>query len=395
MRAACPPIGPKLGYYVLEGLNALATTWYFYYLYFFTEKTFGFTKVQNLWLAAGLGLAYGISCTVGGRVAQRRGYFPALRFGWALMAAAILAGAWTQGLPAHLGLMLLATFGMAFTWPSLEALVSEGEARRPLQRNLGVYNLVWGGAGAVAYFSGGAMVKALGFRSIFLVPATIHLLQIAMTFALKPPARHMPVEDEDAEFTAEHEREMKRSPVSPKRFLNMAWLANPFAYLAINTVVAVIPALAARLGLSVAAAGVFCSVWFFVRTAGFGLLWLWPGWHYRFRWLVWAYVVMTASFVVLLVVPNLWVLLAAQVVFGLSLALIYYSSLYYSMDVGDTKGEHGGFHEAMIGLGSGIGPAIGAMGAHFFPNVAGAGAGAVGALLAVGLAGLLWLRWKK
>ncbi len=39
----------------------------------------------------------------------------------------------------------------------------------------------------------------------------------------------------------------------------------------------------------------------------------------------------------------------AQIAFGISVGLIYYSSLFYSMDVGETKGEHGGLHEAMIG----------------------------------------------
>jgi len=33
----------------------------------------------------------------------------------------------------------------------------------------------------------------------------------------------------------------------------------------------------------------------------------------------------------------------------------------YSMDVGETKGEHGGLHEAMIGAGMCLGPAVGAL----------------------------------
>src|SRR6185503_20347508 len=95
---------------------------------------------------------------------------------------------------------------------------------------------------------------------------------------------------------------------------------------------------------------------------------LWPGWHYRFRWLAAAYVTMTSSFVTLLLAPNLWLVIAAQIAFGLALGLIYYSSLYYSMDVGETKGEHGGFHEAMIGLGSCAGPAVGAASLYFAPG---------------------------
>ncbi|HEY0550929.1 MAG TPA: hypothetical protein VGF13_15095, partial [Verrucomicrobiae bacterium] len=170
----------------------------------------------------------------------------------------------------------------------------------------------------------------------------------------------------------------------------------PFAYLAINTVVAVIPTLAHRLELTVVQAGVFCSVWLFVRTGSFLLMWLWPGWHYRFGWLLAAFVTLAASFVTMLMAGDLWTVVAAQVGFGLALGLIYCSSLYYSMDVGTaSKGEHGGFHEAMIGTGSFAGPAIGAAGAYFFPKAADASTWTPAGLLVIGLAGLVWLRFRR
>jgi len=42
----------KIGYFVLEGLNSFATVYYFYYLYFFMQKAFGFGNKANLALAA-------------------------------------------------------------------------------------------------------------------------------------------------------------------------------------------------------------------------------------------------------------------------------------------------------------------------------------------------------
>jgi MFS family permease len=175
-----------------------------------------------------------------------------------------------------------------------------------------------------------------------------------------------------------------------------AWLANAFAYLAINTVVAVIPTLAHRLQLTVVQASVFCSIWLFVRTGSFLLMWLWPGWHSRFRWLLTSYVMLAASFVTMLVSGSLWAVIAAQVAFGLALGLIYCSSLYYSMDAGSaSKGEHGGLHEAMIGAGSFAGPAIGAAGVHFFPTAVHASTWTPAGLLVLGLAGLMWLRFRR
>ena len=392
------PGNHKLGLFVLEGLNSFGTTLYFYYVYFFAEKQFGFSKLQNLLLAAALGLTYGIASIIGGRFAQRRGYFVALKVGYLVMALMMGWGAFAEGLGLHLVIMFVGVFGMALTWPALEALTSENESRRGLQRCVGIYNLVWGGLGAVAYFCGGTIIEATDFRGMFFVPAVIHVIQLAGAIWIErraPKESHLTQSISAKNAEEGHDYEHVRSPVSPQTFLRMAWLANPFGYLAINTVVAVMPALAQRLSLTVKEAGIVCSIWLFVRTGSFLLLWLWPGWHYRFRWLIAAYVAMTISFVMLLLGPSLWLIILAQVVFGLALGLIYYSSLYYSMDAGDTKGEHGGFHEAMIGAGSFAGPAIGAATLYFLPRYSSSSTWAVMLLLSAGFAGLLWLRHRR
>jgi predicted MFS family arabinose efflux permease len=184
-------------------------------------------------------------------------------------------------------------------------------------------------------------------------------------------------------------------PVSPQTFLRMVWLAIPFSYIGITTVIAIIPALAKTLGLSTAQAGLFCSIWMFVRLGTFVGLWQWTGWHYRFRWLVGAFVGLTAGFSLLLLSTNVGLLVAAQAAFGVSVGLIYYSSLFYSMDVGETKGEHGGLHEAMIGAGICLGPAVGALSLCLAPDSPNVGIYTVTALLACGLAGLIGLRVRR
>lgn len=385
-------------YFALESLNSLATTFYFYYIYFFTGRQFGFQNPQNLALAAALGLCYGISSIIGGRLCQRRGYLTALKFGLGVMFLSIAAGA--IGLPqwAHLALFFVGNFGMALTWPPLEALVSEEQPPAMLQRNIGMYNILWAAFGALGYFAGGALIRAWGFRAMFILPAAIQLLQFAIVVWVErrlPRQAHTAPAAVASEPDVESDTEKLRSPVPPQTFLRMAWLANPFAYLAINTVVALIPGIALRLGLSLMWAGFVGSIWQFVRTAGFASLWLWNGWHYRFRWLAAAFIGMSVSFVAMLIAPNVAVLIAAQVVFGLGLALIYYSSLYYSMHVGEAKGEHGGMHEAMIGAGCCAGPAVGAFTLHYLPQYPNSGTLAVGTLLLGAYGGLMWLRYRR
>jgi MFS family permease len=121
---------------------------------------------------------------------------------------------------------------------------------------------------------------------------------------------------------------------------------------------------------------------------------VWPGWHYRFRWLLTAFLAMIASFIVILLSPNVWTLVVAQIVFGFAVCLIYYSSLFYSMDAGVSQGKGGGIHEAAIGLGIFLGPTAGAAGLYFFKQYPTAGIWNITALLTLGLLLFLLVRIK-
>jgi predicted MFS family arabinose efflux permease len=173
----------------------------------------------------------------------------------------------------------------------------------------------------------------------------------------------------------------------------MAWLANPFAYIAIQTLIAVIPGIAHKFNLSPMFAGFICTLWCFVRLGAFIALWHWTKWHYKFDWLATSFAILILSFATILMSPTLTVLIIAQIFFGAAIGLIYYSSLFYSMDAGDTKSEHGGIHEAAIGAGNCIGPAVGALSLQFLPQYQNSSAIAVSVLLLCGFGGLIGI-WK-
>jgi predicted MFS family arabinose efflux permease len=383
----------KTGYFILEGLNSFATVYYFYYFYFFMQTEFGYGNRANLVLAAMNGAIYAVMAWQGGNFAQRFGYFPALKAGFAIMVVALATGSQLHSAAGHVVIMAVTVVGMCFTWPTLEALVSEGETRAGVQRMVGIYNLTWAGTGALAYFSGGAMLEKLGPSSMFYVPAAIVVIQLGLTLWLESQARQAATASRPTPVPAAPDPH-PHSAARTKVFLRLAWLANPFAYIAINTIIAVIPGVAKRLELSTMVAGFCCSLWCFARVGAFFLLWHWDGWHYRFRWLLVAYLVMIGGFAAILTAPSLAVLVLVQIVFGGAIGLIYYSSLFYSMDLGDTKGEHGGIHEAVIGLGNLAGPAAGAASLYFLPQYANSGTVAVSGLLLLGLGGLLAI-WRK
>jgi MFS family permease len=377
------------GVFLLEALNSLGTGFYFNYLFFFLKSQFAFTSTQNLLVCAVNGLIFAPCALYGGRFGQRHGYMNALALGSIVMLVCLVTSAFLTTVPALLIAMGLWTFGMCFTWPNLEALASDKQDPAKLRKSLGIYNVVWSGFNAIAYFSGGAVAEALGWKSIFWVPAIIHAVQLAIVISLKPAWNAIwaaPVKATGHIYEAH--------PQGPA-FLKMAWIANPFAYIAINSIIPLIPDVANKLELSPKFAGFFCSIWFFSRMGTFAVLALWPGWHYRFGYLLLSFIGMILSFGAILLLDNLWGLIAVQIVFGWCIGLIYYSSLYYSMHVGATKGEHGGIHEAVIGLGVFAGPAIGAGSIALFPGEKASGVIGVTIALTVGLVTLLMVRNRR
>jgi len=390
----------KAGYFVLTWLNIYAVAYYFNYLFFHLRDDFGFGNRQNLLFAALNGLIYIPASWFGGRFAQRFGYFTALKIGCGVMAVLLGLGAALPGLTAAMVIMCLWTVAVCFTWAPLEALASHGEDRPGLARIVGVYNVVWSGGAAVAYFTGGVLQQTIGRTSIYWLPALIHAVQFLLLLWLERAARTGSNHEIPGEASVNVTPDFAQHCVSiatAKSFLRMAWLANPFAYIAMNTVIPLIPDLAARFKLSTAMAGFVASVWMFARLAAFAVLWHWTAWHYRFGWLLASYLVMIGSFAALLLAPSLLVIVAAQVAFGFAVGLIYYSSLFYSMDVGsESQGEHGGYHETLIGLGIFLGPAVGATTGYLAPAVQRLDVTAVSAVLVMGLAGLLAVRrsWR-
>jgi predicted MFS family arabinose efflux permease len=402
----------KKYFFLLATLNTLATTWYSNYIFFFLRDNFGFRNQENLWVSALYGLIYIPAAVQCGKFAQRRGGVTSLKVGFGGLTLAMIAGALLRGtIPGNLCVLVAYTAVLLFIWPALEALVSENETQAGVQHNVGIYNASWASGAAIAYFVGGSLYDRLGPTAVFWVPAGIFALQftIAVWLGVKK-GRGSGGEGERAGETSDFAKASTDRPalpghpeerafhqkIPPQRFLQMAWLANPFAYVAINTVIAVMPGIANKLALSPTRAGLFCSVWMFGRLATFILLWQWRGWHYRFRWLLSAFLLLIGSFMLLLLANQLWLVVLAQAFFGFAVGLIYYSSLFYSMDVGgETQGEHGGLHEAAIGIGIFAGPAVGAAALKWLPAHSNNGVFAVSALLVCGLVGLIGLRLKK
>ena len=346
----------KAGYYFLEGTNSFAAAFYFNHSLFHLRDHHGFTQLDTLWLLAGFGTIYAICSALSGRFAHRYGYFTSLAVGFGGLMLANGVGCVWQALVGQIVALGIWSVAVCFTWPTLEALCSEFETPDRLPDRLGLYNVVWSVLQAVGVAAGGIVVTLLGAKALYLVPMAIHggqLLQL-------PRLRRKRMA-----YIATHHPGTDKPPIhppgGPAHFQTLAWIANPLAYMAANVLTASLPTMALRLHLTQAEAGVWLGVWNWVRSLTFLGLWYWAGWHYRFRLFLTASLAVCGGFLTMMLARSLPVMLAGELGFGLGIALIYYSSIFYAMDGSDSHGESGGTHEALIGLGLGGGPALTAL----------------------------------
>ena len=376
----------KVLFYLIEFINCYAAVYYSCFLFFFLRRTFGFGGVENLLTAAIGGFVYIFAAWQGGKLADRYGCIRMLYVGSCGVILSLASGLLFTSPTAQIAVYCSWTAGICLMWPALEALISE-RAGASLPKMVGIYNITWAAGGAVGYFTAGMLIEKLGMESVFWLPLGLTVIELALI----PCAARCLKKESDLQCY-EAPLAPVSDPTDTKLFLRMAWIANPFSYVAINTVIPLIPSIAEKLDLSTGMAGIVCSIWMFARLAAFAALWQWTGWHYRFRWLAGSFMLMIFCFFGVLLSGSMGLLLIAQVGFGLSIGLIYYSSLYYSMNVTENHGSNAGVHEAMIGAGLFVGPAFGAAALYLVPTAIGIGAWSVGGLLCAGFSGLLFVR---
>jgi len=380
-----PVSAPKGLIFSLELINCFAAVYYSNFLFFYMKIRFGFGEFENFLLAALNGAIYVVASWKCGEFAQRRGYHFSIYIGLLLFALAMAMGLFFHTAYAQIFVFALWTVAVCFIWPAIEAIVCEGSGNK-LPDMVGFYNITWAGGGAIAYFTAGMLLERFGLQSLFWIPLGLVTLEaVLLTFVVTlKTAKPLPIV---STLNVQH----KERPLNARHFMHLAWLANPLSYVAINTVIPLVPSLSAKLGLSTGTAGIVCSIWMFARLGTFIVLWKWTGWHYRFRWLVVSFFTLVGCFTLLVAAASVPLLLVAEIGFGLSTGLIYYSSLYYSMNASEEKGAHGGLHEAMIGAGLFLGPACGAGALVLLPATGNAGAWSVTGLLTIGFSVFLWM----
>ena len=368
-----PHVPPARLMYTVEGLASVGGNLIQVGIFFYTNRRFGWGARENLTLAAVQGIVYVCGALLAHGVSSRIAPRTVLATVYALLAGIALSTLLTSSPAAMVAAVLAYTALIAVSWPVLESLVSTGLDAHALARRIAIYNVVWAGTGAATLAVNGAIIDYWP-GGVFVVTAIVHGVSALLMLFGSAPLRGGGETGESAPSSTAHvdpEPELLRVRTLA---LWLSRISMPASYALIYALSALLPSLGPIQRIPTWAATLVGSAWLVSRWLAFLMLGFSPWWHTRPRALLVAAWLMLAGFAGVgwqpstvigagengLTIDIAWLVLC-QVVIGFSIGLIYSASLYFGMVLSEGSTEHSGYHEALIGLGSILGPGAGAI----------------------------------
>jgi MFS family permease len=361
MHAASHTESPRslrlLDYCIVQGVSSFAFTLLIMCIFFWTRTRYGFSHAENLSLGALGGGIYMLSARYGGILGDRLGYNRVIAAALACAGLCLLGGwfwPWRYAPFVMHGAYVLC---MAAIWPSLEAAVLHVPGSLSMPKRLGIYNMIWSSTAALGFFVGGFLF-AWTPSAVVWVPGLLHLGSIGWMALHYRPRSRMGA----AAMDLPH-RGAEEAPERKRLFTYMSWNANTLAYFMVGAFSALTPFLGERLGVAPSTAIWIACTPLLARAVSFLVFWLWESWHYHMAWSLAALWLAPCGLALLFFGPSVPLVLTGAVAFGLAVGLSYYTSIYYTLDFNTNKGEGGGRHESLIGMGMLVGPLAGALAA--------------------------------
>jgi hypothetical protein len=380
--------------FIIEGIASIGATLLTVGIFFFTEDVFRWDLKRNFLLACGQGAVYVVGALGANRIAERFGRRRALIVLSTAVAAVTCLPLIKASPPVVVGVLLSYNVLMGAYWPLMESIVSSDADAREMSRRLGTYNLVWAGTGALAVAVNGTIIHWWA-PGVFMTAAVMHAVGAVMLALLVSPSAPRGRNAEAASHGPAHEEPEPELLAQRRLAMWLSRISLPATYMVIYAIAAMMPLLPSMQELSTSTKTVVGSMWLVTRWITFWLLGATVFWHTRPRLLLWAACGMFVAFLGVAIRPSdlfpaadlpgafdLFSMLLWQGLLGVALGMIYSGSLYFGMVLSEGSTEHGGYHEALIGLGSILGPGVGLI--AMTVSAAGIRAGIAGVATVVG-----------
>jgi hypothetical protein len=253
-----------------------------------------------------------------------------------------------DGLVSAAACAVVASVGLAVFWPALMAWTGATSDEGSIHRRLSAFNLTWGVSICLAPYPAGALFE-WSPRAPFYLTAVGGAVAAGLAWML--PAR-------GADDHAGAPPGATPGGTRAERYLAVGWLATLVSYALLGVHRDILPKFAEGAGLGADSLGALMTVRYGAQALMFHLCGRWTGWRFSHRWLLWPQALALATFLVLPVATTPVGLALIYLVCGAFSGLVYFASLYHSVLSPAHRDRRAGFHEAMVGVGNFVGPAL-------------------------------------
>ena len=247
--------------------------------------------------------------------------------------------------------------GMALFWPTYEAWLAEREGAGDLIRRITTFNLFW-----TVGITIGPMISSYLYKGTS--PVLTFYLAGGFSLINWITLESQTLVNRKNLRSSEHLVLIEAPPHAAHHiYLRIARIANFASWFSLGIVRHIAPKLTVEAGIPAMAFGNLMLVMGTTQLIGF--LWLGTNraarWHYRLPPLIGVQLLAIIAFLAIALMPHGLYWTCAFAAIGLSGAVTYFSSMYYSLHAQKDKGNKSGMHEAVLGSGLLLGPFFGGM----------------------------------
>ena len=313
------------------------------------------------WLGTLTAFTYVCSCLAGGLIARA---IPPK--GLAIAGAAVSASAYAllsraDCLDDIFRAAPLSTVGMGTFWVSVQNWLGERGDARSLQRRAAVFSVSWCSGTVIGPWAGGALFDRSPAWPFYCASLAFICSVLMIAITLRRNANSFA--DEPEATNDRKGADLGRS----ERLLKVVWTAQFMHWVAFAMTRSIWPKLASDWNFGGSTIGSFFAALALVQTLTFALMGIVHGWRFRRHLLYSGQVVACISVAVMGLASNSNVLYIAFGMFGMVAALVYTSSIYYSLFHTEKRGMRASIHEALVGSGALVGPLYGGLLARIEP----------------------------
>lgn len=316
----------------------------------------------SFWGLAMLGvigaLVYSLVCFAMGDLSKRANPYKMMLLGTSAYAATFTLAVFATATWHLILVYIFAGGATAFFWPMVEAAMAHGTTGQIQNRRIGIFNVSWSLADALGTAAAGGLYliwPRLPF--VVLITAMMAVLVITLiAYGLAETEERPPGEN-----TPEKTAPGRPIPQETKQnYARAAWCSNFFAHGVTNVLRSVFAAPAVDVfKMSPLTIGLIVGAFNATRTITFAVLRRSSAWTYRSSVLTGANLLLISGMASVVGAAYfapadfaVGIVYFAMILSGLGCGIIYYSSIYYSINLSSLVASNTRIHEAFLGAGA-------------------------------------------